>query len=250
MSCHAEFLRVALGGDDKLSRAIIGTASGVAPELPKLCTSRQRMLVELVRLVATTPWTLTRQHRTRAHAAGVDDEALLHTIALAAYFGHLNRIADATAVPLDYVVQVQGIPANPATPALEAAPRPLAGRPALDIAKRPATATALAAWRTYIVQKDAPLTRRQRVLIARWVATWLGDGGISPPDDLTANPLDDKLRSLAEIVTLAPWQLCDDSFAELRAEGLDDTALFDVCATASSFGVFSRIEVALVALAS
>ncbi len=174
----------------------------------------------------------------------------MHAIALASYFGHLNRIADVVALPLDYTVRLQGFHADTSTPPLEPAPRPFAGRPALDMSKRPTTAVALAAWRTYVVQKNAPITRRQRVLIARWVATWLGDGGISAPSDLTANPLDDKLRALAEVVTLAPWQLTDASFAELRAEGLDDAALFDVCAATSSFGVFSRIEVALVALAS
>ena len=56
-------------------------------------------------------------------------------------------------------------------------------------------------------------------------------------------------RRLVEQVTLAPWQLGDDSFAPLRAIGYGDAALFDACAAASSFGVFSRLRVALIALA-
>ena len=115
---------------------------------------------------------------------------------------------------------------------------------------RPATAQALTEWRTYMFHRDAPLTRRQRTLIARWVAAWLGDGGISSPEDLTVNPLDDALRALAELVTLAPWRVNDASFAALREAGFDDAAIFDVCTTASSAGVFSRIAVALAALAS
>jgi alkylhydroperoxidase family enzyme len=123
------------------------------------------------------------------------------------------------------------------------------GRPAIDLARRPTTASALTEWRHYIFYShDAPLTRRQRTLIARWVATWLGDGGISSPTDLTVNPLDDALRTVAEVVTLAPWQLSDATFAPLRESGFDDAGIFDVCATATSAGVFSRIEVALVAL--
>ncbi len=54
---------------------------------------------------------------------------------------------------------------------------------------------------------------------------------------------------LVEQVSLAPWQLGDASFAELRAAGYDDARLFDLCAAASSFGVFSRLRVALIALA-
>ncbi len=49
-------------------------------------------------------------------------------------------------------------------------------------------------------------------------------------------------------MTLAPWQISDETFAPLRACGFDDAALFDVCATATSAGMFSRVEVALVAL--
>ncbi|HUJ62203.1 MAG TPA: hypothetical protein VLX92_27035 [Kofleriaceae bacterium] len=210
---------------------------------------RMQLLVELATTVARAPWTLGRVDRTRAHAAGLDDADLLHAIALAALFGHLNRIADAVGVPLDYAVALDVPQIDPAAPQLAPAPASLTGREAIDPGGRPATARALADWRGYMFQRDAPLTRRQRTLIARWVATWLGDGGISAPDDLTNNPHDDLLRALAEQITLAPWRLGEDSFAPLRAIGFDDVALFDVCATASSAGVFSRLNVALVALA-
>jgi alkylhydroperoxidase family enzyme len=209
---------------------------------------RTQMLVELATAVTERPWYLSRTHLTLARSAGLSDEDVVHAVALASYFGHLNRIADAVAVPLDYDVTLAPSPADPSIPALAPAPTPLVGRAALDLGSRVATAKALAEWRTYIFQRDAPLTRRQRTLIARHVAAWLGDGGISTPSELTANPLDDALRRLAEQVTLAPWQLSDDSFATLRGVGFDDAALFDVVATASSAGVFSRIEVALVAL--
>ncbi|MEO7093337.1 MAG: hypothetical protein ABI175_08810, partial [Polyangiales bacterium] len=117
-----------------------------------------------------------------------------------------------------------------------------------DPARRPATVAAITAWRTYMFDRDAPLTRRQRTVIARWVSHYLGDGGISSPDDLTANPIDSDLRALAEVITLAPWQLVDASFSALRGHGFDDAALFDACAVATSAGTFSRITVALAAL--
>lgn len=209
------------------------------------------MIAELTVAIAEAPWTLSRKHLARAYQADLGDEEILHVIALASYFGHLNRIADAVQAPLDYRVEIEPPRAEPDVAPWAIAPELLAGRPAIDIARRPATANAFTEWKHYIFYShDMPITRRQRTLIARWVATWLGDGGISPPTDLTVNPIDDALRALAEVVTLAPWQITDETFAPLRAQGFDDAALFDVCATATSAGVFSRIEVALAALAT
>ena len=140
---------------------------------------------------------------------------------------------------------------DPNVPAWPTASELVNGRPAIELSRRPATHAALAEWRKYIFHRDTPITRRQRVLLARWVATWLGDGSISPPTDLTINPTDDALRAFAELVTLAPWQIGEAHLAALRdATGFDDAAIFDVTATITSAGVFSRIEVALAALST
>ncbi len=210
---------------------------------------RMRALGELAVSVTVEPWALSREHHESWLAAGLTDDDILHAVMLSAYFGHLNRIADAVAVPLDYVVQLPVPAADPSVPALAPSPLAVTGRPAIDPARRPATVGALAAWRTYVFDRDTPLTRRQRTVLARWVSHYLGDGSISSPDDLTANPIDSALRQLAEVITLAPWQLADATFATLRSHGLDDAALFDACAVASSAGTFSRITVALAALA-
>ena len=205
-------------------------------------------LAELTVAVTEAPFALSMAHRKHAMAAGLSQDDLLHAVMLSAFFGHLNRIADAVAVPLDYEVQLKVPPVDRSAPALAEAQSYCIGRPAFETMQRPETARALLRWRTHAFERDAPLTRRQRTLIARWVAHWLGDGSISSPLDLTANPLDGALRDLAQVVTLAPWTLSERSFTALRTAGLDDAALFDVCATASAAGVFSRIEVALVAL--
>lgn len=210
--------------------------------------SRMRELAELATVVTEAPWTLSRTHHARAHEAGLGDADILHAIVLSSYFGYLNRIADAVAVPLDYIVQEAPPAIDPTTPPWPVAPTLVCGKLALDLGQRPATSTALAAWRAHAFERDAPLTRRQRHVIARWVALWLGDGGISRPDDLTANPIDDELRILAEDITLAPWKLGDHSFTKLRASGFDDEALFDACVVASTAGMLSRITVALTAL--
>jgi alkylhydroperoxidase family enzyme len=218
---------------------LIADPRAVAARWP---AARPRLLAEIAAVVTEAPWALSRDHHHRAHAAGVSDDELLHAIALAAYFGHLNRIADAVAVPLDYEVQQLPPHAEPATPRLLPAPIPLRGTPALAIESRPATAAALTAWRDYLLARD-PANHQ----IAAWVARLLGDGDGDGDGD--PPPGDQARYRLVEQVSLAPWQLGDPSFAELRAAGYDDTRLFDLCAAASSFGVFSRLRVALIALA-
>jgi alkylhydroperoxidase family enzyme len=213
--------------------------------------ARMRTIAHLAIIVTEAPWKLSRQHLTAARSAGLSDEDVLHVVVLASYFGHLNRIADAVQAPLDYTVKLEPPHSDASIQPWSAAPGLVTGRSAIDMARRPATANAFTEWRHYIFySRDAPLSRRQRTLIARWVAHWLGDGGISSPTDITVNPLDDALRAVAEVVTLAPWQITDETFAPLRERGFDDAAIFDVCATATSAGVFSRIEVALAALGS
>ncbi|MBA3460057.1 MAG: hypothetical protein H0T46_08865 [Deltaproteobacteria bacterium] len=209
---------------------------------------RMQSLGEIASLVTLEPWSLSRSHHAEWHTTGLSDDDILQGIVLSSYFGHLNRIADAVAVPLDYTVELMPPATDPTEPPLLPSPIAVTGRPALELSRRPATAQAIAAWRTYMFERDAPLTRRQRTVLARWVSMFLGDGGISTPADLTVNPIDSALRDLAEIVTLAPWKLSDESFAPLRKHGLDDAALFDAVAVASSAGFFSRITVALASL--
>ncbi|HET9990191.1 MAG TPA: hypothetical protein VFQ65_16790 [Kofleriaceae bacterium] len=206
------------------------------PREPK-GTPRQRALIELTTLVTEQPW---RAHR----VAELDDDTLLHAIALSAYFGHLNRIADAVAVPLDFAVRHAPPATDPAVPALAPAPSPLAGVPALPLTRREATAAAIEAWHGYVFERDAPLSRDERAQLAGWVAGWLGD----PRRSVPGGTIDPDLHRLAELVTLAPWQLTDAVFAPLRARGWDDEKLFDAVVTASTAGLVSRIHVALVAI--
>jgi uncharacterized peroxidase-related enzyme len=242
-ACHSEFLRVAMNGERELPLAAVTTPRNIRAGTP-----RMQRLAELAVLVTETPWTLSPMHRERAHDVGLDDDDILHAIMLASHVGHMDRISDAVGMSLEYDVEIKPPHADPASPPLAAAPAPIIGRPAIDPNRRPAAMAAFAAWRGYMYERDAPLSRRQRTVIARWVALWLGDASISPPDDLTINPLDDALRELAQAVTLSPWMVSDATYATLRANGFDDAALFDACTVASSMTVFSRMTVALAAL--
>jgi alkylhydroperoxidase family enzyme len=224
---------------------VIAAPHAVAARWP---VPRLRAIAELARLVSEAPWELSRAHRDRATDAGLSDDDVVHAIALSAFFGHLNRIADAVGAPLDYEVRHVPPHAEPATPAFAPAPTARTGPSDLSLAKRPATATALARWRAYVEERDAPLSRRQRGLVARWVARLVGDG-TRAGDDAPGDAVERALRSIVETITLAPWRLSPTSFAELRGLGFDDAAQFDACVIATTANVVSRIDVALGALA-
>jgi alkylhydroperoxidase family enzyme len=209
-----------------------------------------RALVHLAVVVTEKPWAITGAELARARAAGLDDAGVLHAVLQASLFGHFNRIADAVGVDLDYPDSFGAPHVEPATPPYlwptsvpdQQVPRPieLAGRSgAVDLAN---------AWEQYALERDTPLTRRQRAVMAAAVAARLGDSSKPPlaPD----TDLERALVDLADVVTLAPWRLGPSAYAPIRQAGLaDDASVFDAVATASSAGVFSRIRVTLAALA-
>jgi hypothetical protein len=198
-------------------------------------------------VVTEMPWTLTRGFRAHCHDGGLSDDDILHAITLSAYFGHLNRIADATGVPLDYNVRLTPPALEAAVPAFSRAPSAVTGSPAIPLEQRGATATAITAWHRYVFEDSTgPLAREHRMLIAWRVAVLVGEHA----DDATtvAFPLDRALIDLTDRITLAPWQIDASSYAPLRALGFDDRALFDACVAASTANVVSRISVALAAL--
>jgi len=230
-----------------LARAVSADPRAVAMRWPE---PRTRALARLAMLVTEAPWRLSAGLRAELARAGaaLDNELVLHVVALSAYFGHLNRVADAVGVPLDYVVQHMPPEAEPATPRYERAPEVVvaggAAAAASALARRPATAEALAAWRAYVMERDAPLSRAERAVICARVDGHLGAG---PGEAAPAG--DPVLLELTDVVTLAPWALGDAAFAGMRAQGADDARIFDACVTASTAGVGARIAVALAALA-
>ncbi len=209
-----------------------------------------KALVRLAVGVTEQPWALTGRDLLQARAAGLADAAILHAVLQACLFGHFNRIADAVGVDLDYPDSFGAPHIEPATPPYlwpdgvsdQAAVRPL------DLASWPTALDLAGAWEQYALERDAPLTRRQRTVVASAVAARLGDAtrpAVAPDSDL-----DVALVALADIVTLAPWRLGPAAYAGIRSLGLpDDGDVFDAVATASSVGVASRIRVSLAALA-
>jgi alkylhydroperoxidase family enzyme len=209
-----------------------------------------RALVRLAVAVTEQPWAITGAELAGARAAGLDDAAVLHAVLQASLFGHFNRIADAVGVDLDYPDSFGAPHVEPATPPYlwpTSAPDPHAARP-IELASRSGAVDLATAWERYALDRDAPLTRRERAVIAAAVAARLGDASAS--DVAPETDRERALVDLADLVTLAPWRLGPSAYTEIRLAGLaDDAAVFDAVATASSAGVFSRIRVTLAALA-
>lgn len=215
-----------------------------------------RALCHLARLITLAPWTLGAHDLAQARTAGLRDEAILQVVLLAAFFGHLNRIADAVGIELDYRVHNHPPPADPHTPPY-ARPAPSSfvdtrASRGLDLSLRPGIAELLETWQSYALQRDEPIDRRQRAIIANAVAQRLGDGEtlhVAQPE--SRSPLDAALIITSDEITLAPWRLGATTIERLRTAGLtEDTAIFDAIATATACTTFSRIRVALAALSS
>lgn len=234
-------------GDDALSRAVVIDPRAGANRHPDPMV---RALVGLAVAVTEQPWAITGSDLRRLRAAGLDDAGILHAILQAALFGHFNRIADAVGVDLDYPDRFHAPHVEPATPPYlwpTSAPDQSLSQPiALEI--RPGATDLATAWERYALDRDTPLTRRQRAVMAGAVAERLGDVSLAPV--AAEDDLERALIELADIVTLAPWKLGPAAYVNIRERGVsDDATVFDAVATASSVGVFSRIRVTLAALA-
>ena len=210
-----------------------------------------RALVRLAVAVTEHPWAITSADLSYARTAGLDDARILHAVLQASLFGHFNRIADAVGVELDYPESFGAPHVEPATPPYlwpTSRPDPDATQP-IGLASWPIADDLATAWERYALDRDEPLSRHQRAVVASAVAARLGDA--TRPALVPETDLDRALVDLADVVTLAPWRLGPAAYSAIRERGMsDDAAVFDAVATASSAGVFSRIRVALAAMAS
>jgi alkylhydroperoxidase family enzyme len=176
---------------------------------------------------------------------------VLHVVVLASFFGYLNRVADAVGIELDYEVQERPAAADPSTepmPRPDADERPGATAPAIPLSLRPGAQEAFDAWRAYAMERDSPLSRKQREVIAGVVADGTGDDSLGAPC-VTVTKVDRALAKYADTIARAPWRLGADAMAPLRAAGLDDLAIWDAIFVASYQSFASRLAVALASLA-
>jgi hypothetical protein len=180
---------------------------------------------------------------------GLTDAAILHAAVQASFFNYLNRVADAVDIAYDYESRlprmVKDAGRAPFLPPEAPVSRP--GPLPMRLADRPQAYEAFHVWRAYLVERDAPLSARDRRVIVRSVAASLADGRtVGRCADAEAR--DERERALAayaELLTVAPWKLGQENLDALRGLGLDDRALLDVVTVAAHQNAASRLELVL-----
>ncbi len=212
--------------------------------------AEESALLALATKVTERPWAVDRADHERARDAGLGDGAILHAVVLSAYFNYLNRVADAIDLEYDYE---SPLPRPDRDPSREPVPRPARERwtagPALllRLADREPTAEAFAGWRAYVLEREAPLSRRDRAVLVRAVAASLCDARTVDAygDAAPRSAREELLGSYAEKLTTTPWRLDEESLVALRGLGLDDRGLLDVISVASFQNTASRLSLVL-----
>ncbi len=192
----------------------------------------------------------------KLRAVDFSDEGILHVVVLASFFNYLNRVADAVDIEFDYESPLPRMVKNSQR---EPTPRPSSQSPrdstaavplAMGLAARPRTAAAFGRWREYVFGRDAPLSKRERRVVARAAAGQLVDfrtldrmGDAQP-----RNEHETILAQYAETLTLTPWRLDESGIDRLRGLGLDDAGVLDVISVAAFQNTASRLELVLSAV--
>jgi uncharacterized peroxidase-related enzyme len=92
--CHGAHSRVAhaFGVDDTLLAAALDDLEKAAID------ARLKPLLRYVRKLTETPSRMSEADAAAVYAAGWDDEALLHSIAVCAYFNNMNRLVEGAGI--------------------------------------------------------------------------------------------------------------------------------------------------------
>jgi len=191
----------------------------------------------------------------RLRAVGLSEAGLEQAITVAAFFNYFPRMADGVGIDFDYESPLPRISIDHER---EAIPRPpeSAWNPRVDGSTLPVFPTRahasapIEAWRAYLFNRDAPLTRHERLLIARTVAEELCDpGAVAAWREVSAtNPREQAIRVYAAKLTRAPWAISAPDLTPLRASDLDDPAILDVIAITAHQNAISRMHHGLAAM--
>jgi alkylhydroperoxidase family enzyme len=207
-------------------------------------------MLGLATSVTQHPWAVEQADYDRARAAGLGDESILQAVVLSAYFNYLNRVADAVDIELDYE---SALPRPDRDARREPVSRraremwPTAAPFPLRLADRPVTAEAFDRWRAYVLERESPLSRRDRSVLARAVAWSLCDGWTVDAlgDAAPGSAREEVLAGYAEVLTATPWRLNEGQLHGLRGLGLEDRGLLDVISVASFQNTASRLRLIL-----
>jgi hypothetical protein len=165
-------------------------------------------------------------------------------------FNYFTRVADATGIEFDYETPLPAFepdrhqvtatrPGRPDSPVPDSGGRP-----------RPRHQPLLAAWeswRTYVLESDEPLSRRERRLLAGVAAQEAADW--DAVEELAGGELgrdgDEVLAGFARKLSRQPWKMVASDLDRLRAGGYSDQALLHAISVVAHQNADSRLAAGL-----
>jgi alkylhydroperoxidase family enzyme len=210
----------------------------------------QAALAEAATVLTERPRDFGESELAALRAAGLSERGVAQAAAVIAFFNYVTRCADALGLELDYESALERLridanrPARARGVARPALDRP-ADRPGLSLLPR--VSAAWREWRTYLFERDRPLSRAERAAVACAVADALGDA----PSSAALRPIAnaggriEAALPYAVKLTLRQWSATRDDLDALRAAGMDDAALLDLVSVIASQNAFSRLELAV-----
>lgn len=201
------------------------------------------------------PWTLTRDAVQDAASEGLDEKQLEIAIGVISMFNYFTRVADATGIEFDYPTPLPAFePDKDQVAATRPDHRGFSGQPA-GRRRRPADERLQAAWeswRSYVLDTEEPLSRRERSLLASVAAResgdWEGAEALNGREDLSDG--DDPLIEFARKLSRQPWQMEEGDLESLRAADYSETAILHVISVVAHQNADSRLALGLTAAAS
>jgi alkylhydroperoxidase family enzyme len=216
---------------------------------------RERALAGFAVLLTEAPWTLEAGDLSRLRAVGVSEEGIEQAISVAAFFNYFTRVADGTGIELDYASPLPRISID-VTREARTRPDPSTWNPSIDgslvpvFPRRAHAGAALERWHAYLFERDEPLSRRERLVVARAAARELCDAGALArwTDALPEDARQRALAAYAKKLTLTPWAMSEADLAPLREHGTSDQAILDAISIVAHQNTFSRMHHGLAAL--
>jgi alkylhydroperoxidase family enzyme len=211
---------------------------------------RARALVRLAVTLTAQPWALTQQELADARHQGLDEEQIEAAIGVISMFNYFTRVADATGIEFDYLTP---LPAFQPDPGQMTAPRPerlaSSGWPAgrRGRLRHERLRAAWESWRSYVLETDDPVSRRQRRLLAAVAAEEAADwAGAEALNELSSVPDGDGLLiAFARKLSREPWRMGKEDLERLRALGYQDQAILHMITVVAHQNADSRLVLGL-----
>lgn len=205
---------------------------------------RARALSRLATTLTAEPWALTPEVITDLGQQGLDAEQIEAAVGVVAMFNYFTRVADATGIEFDYQTP---LPAFEPDRRQVTAPRPARSVPSgSDDGSRPRPRherlrSAWESWRSYVLESDEPLSRRDRRLAAcvaaEEAADWPGANSLNGSRETG----DEQLTEFARKLSRQPWRMQPADLDTLRASGRSEEAILHVISVVAHQNADSRL---------